>query len=80
MIYRMANILPAKIRFKTPTLRLDLGHYSDVHVIVKRTINLKINENNDMPRKDTVVENNTKFMSRVTKINNILIGNEKIIS
>ena len=40
-------------------LRLDLCDYSDSYFIMKETINLKTNGNNDMPRKDVVLKNNT---------------------
>ena len=34
--------------FKTPTLRSDLCDYSDGYIVVKGTINLKVDENKDI--------------------------------
>ena len=39
------------IRFKTPMLRSDLCDYRDAYIAVRGTINLKVDENNDMPKK-----------------------------
>ena len=47
----------------------------DVCFVLKRTINLQTNENDDMPEKDIVLKNNSPFRSDITKTNNMLIEN-----
>ena len=65
------------IRFKTPMPRSDLCDYSDVYIVVKRTIDLEVVENNDMTQKDIVLKNNAPFRSCISKINKTLIDNAK---
>ena len=47
----------------------------DVCFVLKGTINLQTNENDDMPEKDVVLKNNSPFRSDITKTNNMLIEN-----
>ena len=49
------------IRCNTPMLRSDLCQYSDAHVVVKRTINLKIGVDDDKSQKDVVLKTNAPF-------------------
>ena len=43
--------------------------------VLKGTINLQTNENDDMPEKDVALKNNSPFRSYITKTNNMLIEN-----
>ena len=66
------------IRFKTPMLRSDLCHYSDVYILVKSTITVNgiVNgvENEILRRnRPLILKNNAPFVSCMTKINNEFI-------
>ena len=62
------------IRFKTPVLRSDLWDYSDVfYIILKGTIYLVADGNNDMTQKGVVF--NAPFRLCIPKINNKFIEN-----
>ena len=68
------------IRFKTPMLRSDLCDYSDAYVLVKGTITVTANGNNnnadnirDKRNGPLILKNNAPFVSCVTRINGELI-------
>ena len=64
-----------QIRIKTPMLRLDLRDYSDAYIGVKGTIVVARGSNESTNSRPLAFENNTPFISCVSKINNVLIGN-----
>ena len=68
------------IRFKTPMLKSDLCDYSDVYILVKRTItvtaagvNNDANNIRDKRNRPLILENNAPFVSCITRINGELI-------
>ena len=66
------------VRFKTPMLRSDLCDYSNVHIVVKRTMDLlaaaaAANEN-VKAQKDVTFKNNASFRSRISKYNIIVMS------
>ena len=69
------------IRFKTPTLRLDLCDYSDADIVVKEKIDLwaDVGKENDKAHKDFAFQNSTPFKSSISKINNKLTDNSEDI-
>ena len=69
------------IRFKTPTLRLDLCDYSDADIVVKEKIDLwaDVGKENDKAQKDFAFQNSTPFKSSISKINNKLTDNSEDI-
>ena len=60
------------IWFKTPMLRSDLCAYSDACIVVKGTIDLGIDGNNDMTKQSAVFENKAPFRECISKINNTM--------
>ena len=64
-----------QIRIKTPMLRSDLRDYSDAYIGVKGTIAVAGGSNKSTNNRPLTFENNTPFISCVSKINNVLIGN-----
>ena len=63
-----------QIRFKTSMLRSDLCDFSNVYIVVKRTITVTNPDNNAYDKK-LVFKNNAQFVSCISKINNTLIDN-----
>ena len=68
------------IRFKTPMLRSNLCDYSDVYILVKGEITVKVDhigagvdENRDRKNRPLILKNNAPFISCITKINNEFI-------
>ena len=61
------------IRFRTPMLRSDLCDYSDVYIVVKGTIDLGIDGENDMTQQGAVFKNIVPFRSWISKINNTFV-------
>ena len=61
------------IRFRTPMLRSDLCDYSDVYIVVKGTIDLGIDGENDMTQQGAVFKNIAPFRSWISKINNTFV-------
>ena len=55
-------------------LRSDLCDYSDAYIVVKGTISVTRPNNNAFDKK-LAFENNTPFVSCISKINNALIDN-----
>ena len=67
---------PSKqIRFKKSTLQSDLYDYKDVYIVIKGTITVEGTNNRDRKNSSLVFKNSISFISCITKINNILIGN-----
>ena len=64
-----------EIRFETSMLRLDLCNYSDDYIVVKRTIIVTGEVENDRRNKSLVLKNNIPFISCTSKVNGILIDN-----
>ena len=76
----MVSILSTKIlRFKTSMLRSNLCDYSDVYIVVKRTITVKGTEDANKRNKKLAFKNNNLFISRILRINNTLIYNAEDI-
>ena len=69
------------IRFKNPTLKLDLCDYSDADIIVKEKIDLRVDVGKEIykAQKDFAFENSTPFESSISKINNKLINDSENI-
>ena len=65
------------IWFNTLMLRADLCDYGDACIVVKRTIDLGVDVNNDMTQKSVLFEKNASFTSCISKINNTFIDNAK---
>ena len=63
-----------QIRFKTSMVRSDLCDFSDMYIVVKRTITVT-DPDNDAYDKQITLKNNTPFVSCISKINNTLIDN-----
>ena len=67
------------IKFKTSMLRLDLCDYSDVYIVVKRTIDLlaaaAAAHGIEKTQKNVAFKNNAPFRSCISKINSTLIDN-----
>ena len=63
-----------QVRFKTSMLRSDLCDFSDTYIVVKRTITVT-NSNNDAYDKKIASQNNSPFVSCISKINNTFIDN-----
>ena len=68
------------IRFKTPMLRSDLCNYSDAYILVKGTITVTANGDNnnannvrDKRNRPLILKNNAPFVSCITRINVELI-------
>ena len=68
------------IRFKTPMLRSDLCDYSDAHILVKGTITVTADGDNnnadnikDKRNRSLILKNNALFVSCITRINGELI-------
>ena len=68
------------IRFKTPMLRSDLCDYSDAYIVVKGTITVTANGDNNNAsnirykrNRPLILKNNVPFVSCITKINGELI-------
>ena len=68
------------IRFKTPMLRSDLCDYSDAYILVKGTIIVTANGDNnnadnirDKRNRPLISKNNAPFVSCITRINGELI-------
>ena len=68
------------IRFKTPMLRSDLCDYSDAYILVKGTITVTANGDNnnadnirDKRNRPLISKNNAAFVSCITRINGELI-------
>ena len=55
-------------------LRSDLCDFSDTYIVVKRTITVT-NSNNDAYDKKIASQNNSPFVSCISKINNTFIDN-----
>ena len=62
-------------RFKTSMLRSDLCDYSDVYIVVKGNITVEGAQYRDKHSTNLALKNNAPFISCISKINNILIGN-----
>ena len=54
-------------------LRSDLCDYSDVYIVVKGTIDLGIDGENDMTQQGAVFKNIVPFRSWISKINNTFV-------
>ena len=74
------------IRSKTPMLRSDLCDYSDAYILVKGTITVTANGNNnnadnirDKRNGSLILKNNAPFVSCVTRINGELIENDDVL-
>ena len=63
------------IRFKIPQLRLDLCDYSDVYIVVKRSVTVGGTTNANTINKKLTFKNNAPFRSCISKINNTFIDN-----
>ena len=63
------------IRFKIPQLRLDLCDYSDVYIVVKRSVTVGGPTNANTINKKLTFKNNAPFRSCISKINNTFIDN-----
>ena len=61
------------IRFKTPMLRSNLCDYSDAYILVKGTITVAGNNLRDRQNRPLILNNNTPFVSCITRINGELI-------
>ena len=61
------------IRFKTPMLRSNLCDYSDAYILVKGTITVAGNNLRDRQNRPLILNNNTPFVSCITRINGKLI-------
>ena len=72
---------PSKqIRFKTSMLRSDLCDFSDAYIVVKGDITLTKDKNRgfiDIRNRFLAFRNKTLFTNCISKINNVLIDNEK---
>ena len=72
---------PSKqIRFKTSMLRSDLCDFSDAYIVVKGDITLTKDKNRgfiDIRNRFLAFRNKTPFTNCISKINNVLIDNEK---
>ena len=66
-----------QIRFKTSILQSDLCNYSDAYIVVEGTINTTGADNRDIKNRSLVFKNNAPFITCISKINNVLIGNAK---
>ena len=56
-------------------LRSDLCDYSDVYIVVKRTITVEEDDNNKKKNKKLFFKNDAPFRSCIWKINNSFIDN-----
>ena len=63
-----------QIRFKTSMVRSDLCDFSDVYIVVKRTITVT-DPDNDAYDKEITLKNNAPFVFWISKINNTLTDN-----
>ena len=62
------------IRFKSRRLRLNLWDHSDAYIVVKGTLDLEFDGNNDMTKKILYL-NNTPSKSCISKMSIIFIDN-----
>ena len=60
---------------KTSTLQSDLCGYSDVYIVVKRTIIIEGKNNRDVRNRTLAFKSNAPFINCISKINNVLIDN-----
>ena len=70
-----------QIRFKKSMLRSDLCNYNDACIVVKGTVTVQ-KENNraiDGYERNLILKNNVSFIKRISKINNLLIGNAELL-
>ena len=67
-------IINKEIRSKTPVLRSDLCHFTDVYIVVKGEIPVT-NPNNAKRNKAVVFKNNVPFINCISKINGVQIDN-----
>ena len=62
-------------RFKISMLRSDSCDYSDAYIVVKGNITVEGAQDRDKHSRNLALKNNASFISCISKINNILIGN-----
>ena len=60
-------------------MRSDLYDYSDAYILLKRKMNDRAVANTDTDQKDAALKNKALFRSCITKINNTLIENAKVL-
>ena len=64
-----------EIRIKTPILRSDLCNFSDAYIVVKGAVITVTEPENARRNKSVEFKNKASFINRISKINDIQIGN-----
>ena len=59
-------------------LRSNLSNYSDVYIVIKRTITAESNNANNRTDKMLIFKNNNSFRSFISKVNNTFINNRDL--
>ena len=59
-------------------LRSNLSNYSDVYIVIKRTITAESNNANNRTDKMLIFKNNNSFRSCISKVNNTFINNRDL--
>ena len=65
-----------QIRFKTSMFRSDLRDFSDAYIVVKGIVTVSADERDrDEINRQGILKNNAPFISRISKINGVLVEN-----